>query len=200
MRKKLVALTAMALAVLLTGCGPATFLFPLYTESDKTFDETLVGKWKQVPKPGDKELDPAHWIFKRNKDDGESYDFSLGSSDPKKGALLSRARLVRLKDALFINFETPDLEKRGVMQAPAPSINANFIGRIRIEQDKVRIDMLEDTWVEKQVKAGTLPLSYIAAPQGILLTARTEELRKFVVEHAEDKNIFSDSYELTREK
>lgn len=198
MRKRL-AVVAAGLAVLLTGCVPAPFLFPLYTESDKAFDARLVGKWKQVPKPDDKEQDPAQWIFERN-DDGASYDFTLGSEDPKKGGLLSRARLVRLKDYVFINFEAPDLEKRGVLQAPIPAISGNFIGRIRIEQDKVRMDMVEDTWVEKQVKAGTLPLSYIAAPQGILLTAKTEELRKFVVEHAEDMNIFSDSYELTRVK
>ncbi|HEV1995714.1 MAG TPA: hypothetical protein VGR03_15385 [Candidatus Acidoferrum sp.] len=200
MRKRFAVMAVATLAVLLAGCGPATFLFPLYTEGDKEFDARLLGKWKQVPKPGDKEPDRAHWIFKRNKDDGESYDFSLGSSDPKKGALLSRARLVRLKDYLFINFETPDLEKRGVTQAPFPAISANFIGRIRIEQDKVRLDMVEDTWIEKEFKAGMLPLSYISTSQGFVVTAKTEELRKFVVEHAEDDNIFSDSYELTREK
>lgn len=199
MRKSFAVVAALALAALLAGCAPAEFLFPLYIESDKAFDARLLGKWKQVLKPDDKDRDPADWIFARN-DDGESYDFTLKSRKPKEGALLSRARLVRLKDYLFINFETPDLEKRGVAQAPFPAISANFIGRIRIEQDKVRLDMVEDTWVEKQVKAGTLPLSYIATPQGFVLTAKTDELRKFVVEHAEDKNIFSDSYELAREK
>ncbi len=200
MRKKPGLRTATALAALLGGCGPAISFFPLYTPEDKVFDEQLLGTWKGAHPPEDKNSDTSIWKFERGED-GVSYDFTLMSANPKtKGRLLNTAHLVRLGDFLFIDFETPDGEKREMTDYPLPEIPGHFIGRILIERDKIHIGLLDDSWIGERVKAGSMPLTYLESPHGRVLTAKTEELRKFCLTHATDTQVFGDTYDLVRAK
>ena len=200
MRKKLAILTALALAVLATGCGPADSLFALYTADDKVFDERLLGAWTDAEGAKDKVADLRMWKFDKSED-GLSYDVTVSSVDPEeKGRILTSARLVRLGDFLFIDFETPDWGKRGMTDALLPVVPAHYFGRIDLDGQKVHIGLLDDYWVEKQRKAGTLPLAVIEVSGSRLLTAKTEDLRKFALGHAGDKDAFGSSFDLGRVK
>jgi hypothetical protein len=50
------------------------------------------------------------------------------------------------------------------------------------------------------VKAGTFSLAHLDADGGMILTAGTEDLRKFMQAHAEDKDALSENFELKRIK
>jgi len=54
--------------------------------------------------------------------------------------------------------------------------------------------------VKAQVKAGTFPLANVDVDGTPILTAKTEELRKFMQEHAEDPEALSEIYSFVREK
>jgi hypothetical protein len=110
------------------------------------------------------------------------------------------AHLVRLGDYSFIDFGTPNMDKRKFREIRFPTIESHLFGRIHLEKGSVRIDLLNDDWVKEQSQAGKLPLVVVQTAQGLVISASTEELRKFALEHAEDKQAFSDSYSLSRTK
>ena len=64
----------------------------------------------------------------------------------------------------------------------------------------MRFDFLSDDWFKEQGKAGKLPLATVQTPNGLVISAATEELRKFALEHAEDMEAFSEPYSLSRTK
>jgi len=64
----------------------------------------------------------------------------------------------------------------------------------------MRIDFLNDKWVSDQAKAGKLALVTVKTPNLVILAASTEELRKFALEHADDKGAFSENFAFQRKK
>jgi hypothetical protein len=109
--------------------------------------------------------------------------------------MVSTARLVRLSKYLFSDFGTPDLDK--LPQTPYPAVECHVCGRVFLENDKVRIELLSDNWVRKRIKDGKLPLAFELLPEP-LVSANTAELRKFTVEQAEDHQAFSEIFTLLR--
>jgi hypothetical protein len=60
------------------------------------------------------------------------------------------------------------------------------------------MDLLSDEWVKQQHKASKPLLDFVQTADGPTISASTEELRKFALEHAEDKEAFSEPYSLSR--
>ena len=187
------------LCLLLCGCGPVASLFGLYTPEDKFVDQKLVGEWKQVSPPGEDSPDEklGRWVFQLGKD-SQTYSVTLMSLD-KPGSWRADARLVRLGDFEFVDFTaSSDALNSETSAVPFPSVPVHMIGRIWIESGRVKIHFLADDWVKAQVKAGSLALPHIVKEGDPILLAPTEELRKFALEHAEDKEAFTENYELVR--
>jgi len=186
-------------AMVMAGCAPENSLFPLYTNNDKVFDENLLGEWRQVPAAGDTSDKDQRWVFFR---DGDSFDYKTSLiSLERKGGFLAKGRLVRLGNFQFIDFEpdTTSLDNNETL-VPFPFLPSHMFGRIWIEKNSVRIHFLNDDWVKQQWKDGHLTLAHARSATDPVLNATTEELRKFCLEHAEDKEAFSENYELERVK
>ena len=64
----------------------------------------------------------------------------------------------------------------------------------------MRIDFLSDQWTKDQAKAGKLPVTSVTGPQGQVVSATTDELRKFALAHAEDTEAFSEAMVFQRKK
>jgi hypothetical protein len=171
------------IAALLAGCSPVKSLFPLFTKDDAYFDGNLVGEWKATQdknQSGDPDSASVNerWVFLKSKD-SFSYDCSqieLG----KKGSVQSTARLVRLGHDLFVDFGPGPQYPEGASDMSFPEVDAHVFARI---------------WV-----AGKFQLPFVEAPGDFVLTANTQELRKFVEQHTADKDAFSDNYRLIRVK
>jgi hypothetical protein len=197
-------LATLALALLLNGCGPTDSIFPLYKPEDTAFDDRLLGSWQLVvtdADASDSDKD-ARWVFS-HPEAGQFYDFKAGTVGAK-GGLVAKARLVRLGNNLFIDFEgdsqklddppNPD----AVM--PYPMITTHMMGRIELENDSLQIHLLGDNWVKKQVKAGTFSLACLDMGGGEILTAQPDDLRKFMQAHADDYGALSEEFRFTRAK
>ena len=203
MRRKSVSLAMiLSLTILLNGCGPIASFFPLYKADDKVFETGLVGTWKpekaDASNPDDKD---TRWTFAKSEDDN-FYDFKWGDVGAK-GGFLAKARLVRIGSTLFIDFEGDTGNK--VMDSkdnmmPFPVMSVHMMGRVWLEKDSLEIHFLKDDWVKERIKAGSFPLSHLGEYGDLILTASTDELRKFVQEHAEDKDALSDNYKFVRKK
>jgi hypothetical protein len=120
-----------------------------------------------------------------------------------KGGFLAKARLVRIGSGLFADFEG-DTGNKGwdskdaVM--PFPVISVHMMGRVWLAKDSLEIHFLKDDWVKERIKAGSFPLAHLGENGGFILTASTDELRKFMQEYAEDEDALSENYKFVREK
>lgn len=202
--RKLNFTTLVAVAgLLLCGCSPVRCLFPLYNDSDKLFDGTLIGEWKTASDKNQKGEgsgadESDRWIFQKTRDH-LSYDCSQVTLG-KKGVVWSTAKLVKLGNALFLDFEPGPAFPEGAQDVYYPSIDAHAIARIWLDKDELMIRFLDEKWAWKQIHESKFSLSYVDAPTALVVTASTEELRKFVTTHADDKDAFSDEYRLFRVK
>jgi hypothetical protein len=200
MKRQLSFALAALLVAMLAGCAPENSLFGLAGASDKEFDERLLGEWKMQSGPEFKpDAQSGRIVFRRSGDDPE-YEVTVFDFDEHGMNIVCTARLVRLGSTLFVDFGPRDAEKHKFAEIPFPILESHIFGRIRIEKNSSRIDFLSDDWVKKQATAGKLKLSTVEAEDGLVISAPTEELRKFALEHADDAEAFSETYSLGRSK
>ena len=64
----------------------------------------------------------------------------------------------------------------------------------------MRLDLLDNDWVDKQIKVGKLGLAHLDTPNGQVIVAPTEESRKFTLEHVNDEKAFSFTEHLVKEQ
>lgn len=186
---------------LLAGCEPQNSVYPLYAASDDAFEPLMLGEWLLQSGPEVKAAEKSDKAIFRKGKAPDTYEITIPDIDEKDMLLLSEAKLVKLGDFLFIDFGSPDLESsRNSATLPYPGLRSHVFGRVYSERDKMRIDFLSDTWVSDQAKAGKLTLASIETPEGSVLAAKTDELRKFALEYAEDKEAFSESFAFQRKK
>ncbi len=198
MKRYLPFLAAIALVLVLAGCGPADSLFPLFVGGEKEFDERLLGEWRIQGGASFKHGEESARIVFRKSADSTEYEVTLFDEKGKNLALT--ARMVHLGNFSFIDFGTPDANKRKFREIPFPTIESHFFGRIHLEKGSVRLDLLSDDWVKEQGKAGKPTLATVQTADGPAISASTEELRKFALEHAEDTEAFSEPYSLSHKK
>jgi len=198
MKRYLPFLAAIALVLVLAGCGPADSLFPLFVGGEKEFDERLLGEWRIQGGASFKHGEESARIDFRKSADSTKYEVTLFDEKGKNLALT--ARMVHLGNFSFIDFGTPDANKRKFREIPFPTIESHFFGRIHLEKGSVRLDLLSDDWVKEQGKAGKPTLATVQTADGPAISASTEELRKFALEHAEDTEAFSEPYSLSHKK
>ncbi len=203
MKRKFATLAVvLTLAILLDGCGPMASFFPLYKADDKAFETGLIGTWKlEKPDPNNPDDKNTRWSFARSADE-ISYDFKWGAVGAK-GGFLAKMRLVKIGSSLFADFEgdtgNKAMDSKDTLM-PFPMIPVHMVGRVWLGKDSLEIHFLKDDWVKEEIKAGSLQLSHLGENGDMILTASTDELRKFMLEHAEDKDAFSDNYKFVREK
>ena len=185
---------------ILAGCEPENSLFPLFVKGDQEFDERLLGEWRIQDHSAFKPGEESGRIAFRKSAEGADYEVTFFDFDEKGTNLALTAHMVRLEDFFFIDFGTPDLDKRKFAEIPFPLVESHLFGRIHQDKGSVRIDFLSDEWVKKQVKVGKLPLAAVQTTHGLVISASTEELRKFALEHASDTDAFSEPWSLSRTK
>ena len=155
-----------------------------------------------MAKPESDEEKVGRWYFLES-DDKKSYDFKWGAVGAK-GGFVAKARLVRLGNVMFIDFEGDDSKVKDEEQKDNltiyPAISTHMMGRIWLTDKALEIHFLKDDWVKAQMKAGTFGLAGLNVEGVPLLTAKTEDLQKFMQEYAEDQEALSENFSLVREK
>jgi len=147
----------------------------------------------------------GHAIFQKSGD-AVSYEITIPDFDEHGEKLISTG--VRFGMYLFIDLGSLEMGTEKNPSFPYPAIEGHVIGRVYLEKDKMRIDFLRDKWVSDQAKAGKFTLSSVrigdetvfSIPDRIVLSATTEDLPRFAMQHAEDKEAFSETFAFQRKK
>jgi hypothetical protein len=192
MRKALIP-SLVAICLLFGGCGPAMSLFSLYDASVVTSDDQIVGNWELLTADSDDKPECC-MVFAKS---GDSYTMTI--PDPQdKEIWTSTVNLVKLGDSIFIDIAPDDEKHDQTMRVPFPKMKVHTFGRIWIEKDKVRMELLDDDAVKTAMVRGKTRLTYVDGDDGLVLTSTTEQLQAFAREHAGDTDAFSVEVNLQR--
>ena len=168
------------LATLVAGCNPS--LNPLYTEKDLVFEPALVGAWAYENE------EEVTWECKKS---GEK-SYELVFTEKGKAPATFEGHLVQLKKYLFLDiYPAAAAIKDNAYEDHL--IRSHTFYRIWIEGDSVRLAGLNPEWLQDMSAKKKVKLHFERLPDGMVLTASTQELQEFVLKYADDPEVFSKS-------
>lgn len=181
------------LAVLATSCIPS--LFPLYTEEDLVTDDRLVGTWDNG--------DDGIWVFERLDYTPNTDFFSDDWTDPEErktyklvvteiaeGDTLEAEFVVHmlvLDGQHYLNYCPVDYELDHEFLA-WHMVEANNFSKVWITEDSISFGFFDPAYLEELIDENRIKISHIRHDNGILLTAGTRELQKFVIKYGDEEN------------
>jgi hypothetical protein len=178
-------LSVLAISLFLAGCVPS--LHSLYNDKTLALEPALNGTW--VEKEG-----KDSWSFQKLGD--KSYEVIY----TEKGASAKfEVHLARLGKFLFADIypQEPDL-KNGFYKGHLVAVHS--FAKIAVGADVLNITMLDPDWLQKMTEDKKIQLAHEEVDDGLVLTASTEDLQKFVLQYAEDEKAFSSRSEWLRKK
>ena len=192
MKTRTVSLISM-LALLAGSCIPS--LFPLYTEEDLVTDDRIVGTW------GAGEM--GTWVIERLDYRPTSDFFSSDWSDAENK---NTYKLVVIEtdggDTLETEFVMHMLVLGGQHYLNYYPVNyeldhdflswhmveANNFSKVWITEDSISLGFFDPSYLEELIDENRIKISHIRHDDGILITARTKELQKFVIKYGDDED------------
>lgn len=214
--KRVLAVLAVALAVLISGCSPVASIRPLYTNDDlkkPVVEPRIEGEWVS---PNSEEPEKAaagemwvRWkITTPEKPDAPystySAEFRLAKPDPQEGDAASSydVRLVAIGDKLFFDAEFSKHSQGQLSIGPEDVLGlvpAHVVGRIWVQQDFLRIALLKPDWVEENWAGGFhIFMSSKYGEDSIVITGTTQELRDFLARNADNPKALAEVVYLCR--
>jgi len=169
------------------GC-PSYSVHPLYTDQDVVVEPALEGTWSS-PDPNDKEV----ITFRKSGD----HDYSLSIFHPDTKVTENyTVHLVRLESQMYMDLIADDQTIGDAkLDGPMGVIPTHVIQKVKISGDDLAFATWEDDAIRKQSTGGA-GLDYQMVEGGVLVTAPTEALRRYISEHAQD--VFSPVEHLKR--
>jgi hypothetical protein len=120
----------------------------------------------------------------------QSATYFLQVKSGKSGPTIQPA-LVKIGEAAYLEFQNGAPDGR----VGAHVRRAHWILKVVRKEKNLQLDWADDEAFGKAVQAGTVKLPSTLLGEGknkdVVITASTQELQKFVVEHAEDKTFFN---------
>ena len=192
MKAKTVILIGM-LALLAGSCIPS--LFPLYTDKDLVVDDRIVGTW------GAGEM--GTWVIERLDYKPSTDLFSSDWSDSKENSTYKLVvietdgrdtletefvmHLLVLGEQHYLNFYPVNYELEHDFLA-WHMVEANNFSKVWIFEDSISLGFFDPAYLEELIEKNRIKISHIRHDNGILLTARTRELQKFILKYGDEED------------
>ncbi|MBI4904296.1 MAG: hypothetical protein HY820_11705 [Acidobacteria bacterium] len=180
-------LAGMALAVagvLLTGCSPINFLYPLFEDRrDLAEDADIGGTWV---------ADNDKWTFRKLPDGTYSLTWTNGKETEERAAAL-----VRISNYLFLDMAS---------QEEGTAIRGHEFLMVRSQGDQLEVAGIDAKWLEaKLTRERALPFEKPCVNKdgknkrcAHVVTAGTADLQNFLLRHAGDSAAFPEWSTLKR--
>ena len=175
-------------AVSLLYCVPS--LSPLFTEKDLIADPALVGTWSAE---GSEET----WTFEARE--GKSYRLVI-RGDGKTAAF--EAHLLVLRGRRFLDL-FPDREALEATDLGTfyqlTLVPAHLFLKVGELGPELELSLLETKWLDELLARHPRAIDHRRhSDGGIVLTASTRELQRFVLKHVDDSEAFDESWKMAR--
>lgn len=166
---------------LLAACIPS--LHPLYTAQDVTYDEQLLGTWK------DKE-DGSPWVFSP----GEEKSYKLVIHDKEKSSPFE-AHLFQLNGQMFLDlYPDGDALDRAKLEDfyKASLIPGHLFFKVSLAKDELTLHALEHDWLKSLLAKDPKTIGHTTLEDRIVFTASTKEMQRFINAHVSNPEAWGD--------
>lgn len=180
----------LGLATLLTACIPS--VNPFFTEKDLVSDDRLLGEWQEKGANGEPEI----WKFE--KGEGKAYKLLVTEKEGKQGEFI--AHLFRLDQQFFLDLRPTDCHfatNQADLVAVA-MVPGHLLVRVFQFGPQLKLTFFDPEWVEKYLKEHPAAVAHHVEDRGLILTADTEALQRFVLQHLGEGELFGKPGELVR--
>lgn len=179
------------IVILFSGCVVYSF-YPLYTEKDLFPNNILTGGW--VDEDGDE------WNFEHSYSgekvpeniDSTSYDLTFSHGDEKltdEGKF--SVHIIKLGGHYFLDFYLEDFNNSGELTLyDFHIIPVHTFAKLTINQDTLKINWFDQDWLENLIEENKIRIHHEDNGDYILLTAKSDELQKFVTKYVNSEEAF----------
>lgn len=177
-------LPVLALVCLWLGGCECYSLYPLYTQKDAVVEPALEGTWM-----GTETDDKSEITFSKSKNGG--YEFSIFDPSTKIKTTYD-ANLVQLAGALFMDIRLSEETLNGAsVDQPLGMVPMHEIVKVKISADDLAYATLEEDSFKGAKPDGGTGLKHETLDKNtlfpsVVITAETEDLRRYIAAHAED--------------
>jgi hypothetical protein len=177
-------LPVVAAAALLAACVPS--VNPFYTDKDVVTDPRLAGIWTE----SGKQSHPVVWTF--DAPTNNAYAVALKDDDSKTGKF--EGHLFKLGKETFLDL-TPteckfDDQQAGLVGSAV--IPGHLIVRVILDDKKLSLAFCKPDWAKKFLAENPAVIAHRIVNDGVILTAETAALQKFVLQHLGKDELFGD--------
>ncbi len=192
MKTRIIILIGM-LALLAGSCIPS--LFPLYTEKDLVTDDRIVGTW-EAGEMGTWVIERLYYkplidIFSSDWSDAkENNTYKLVVIETDGGDTLEAEFVVHmlvLDGQHYLNYYPADYELDHDFLS-WHMVEANNFSKVWITEDSISLAFFDPSYLEELIDENRIKISHIRHDNGILITARTKELQKFVIKYGDEED------------
>ncbi len=181
------------LALLAGSCIPS--LFPLYTEKDLVTDDRIVGTWEAG--------EMGTWVIERLYNKPLIDIFGSDWSDAKENNTYKLivietdgedtleaefvVHMLVLGGQHYLNYYPGDFELDHDFLS-WHMVEANNFSKVWITEDSISLAFFDPSYLEELIDENRIKISHIRHDDGILITARTKELQKFVIKYGDEED------------
>ncbi|WP_460544775.1 hypothetical protein [Echinicola sediminis] len=192
---KKIALLPFILLVLVSSCSIPS-LYPLYTSKDLLTDPRIEGLWvgneseneQSIWKIWKSATNPSH--PKANNSD-KRY---LLEHTQKGETVIFELFLMKLGDKYYLDFFPEDFLpcKLENYMGASHMFPVHTFAKVELAENQITIHPFDDEFLEELIEQNRIKISHEEPSGALLLTASPEELQKFVIKYADNKNAFAD--------
>ena len=179
-----------AVAVLVAACVPS--VNPFYTDKEVITDPHLPGTWAETGKQERAVL----WTFAVPTNN--AYAVAFKDDDGKTGKF--EGHLFQLEKETFLDL-TPteckfDDKQAGLVGCAV--IPGHLLVRVKLEDSKLALAFCNPDWIKKFLQANPAALAHRVVDGGVILTAETAALQRFVRQHLGKEELFGEAGDYQR--
>jgi len=168
--------------LLWAGCVPT--VNPVYRSQDLVFDPSVIGVWRQADVS-------SKWEVSQR--DAHSYSVRYTDENGQKGRFIACLANVRGTRFLDLFPEEPSAPANALYKMHLVPIHTVYL--VRSTQPKLELAAIDGDWLKKYLTEHPESLPHVAVKGGQLITASTEKLQDFLIEHQSE---FTGAIELVR--
>lgn len=202
MRKSTFILIGM-LALLAGSCIPS--LFPLYTVKDLVTDDRMIGTWEagemgtwvierfDYTPPGD--VFSSKWSDTKEENTYKLVVIETDGQDTLEAEFV--VHMLVLGGQHYLNYYPADYELDHDFLS-WHMVEANNFSKVWITEDSITVAFFDPSYLEELIDENRIKISHIRQDNGILLTARTRELQKFIIKYGNEEEAMLEPNVLNR--
>ncbi len=199
--KAKVFIPVLLIALFLSGCFVYSF-YPLYTEDDLFANDLLLGQWR--------DSDSVVWKFDFNykgekiPENVDSTAYILHIQDDKAGNFSDASfivHLIQLEGTYFLDFYLEDYfknDERNLFDLHLLPVHS--FAKLDFVDNEAQIRWFNPEWLEELIKQNRIRIHHEDNGELILLTAKPQELQKFVTKYVNSEDAFDDGVDATLKK